>query len=103
MKYNAKVNGAKQEKLQAFMWKEPAVAEVLQSRGLVQGSSDAGDALDAIFRELGMPHTLKEVNVGRDKFDTLAVNSLTDPCCHVNPIPMERKEQVLEILEMCAG
>ncbi|KAF2166488.1 hypothetical protein M409DRAFT_66535 [Zasmidium cellare ATCC 36951] len=103
MKYNAKVNGAKQEKLKAFMWNEPAVAKVLESRGLWKESSDAGDALDAIFRELGMPRTLKEVNVGRDKFDALAVNSLTDPCCHVNPIPMERKEQVLEILEMCAG
>lgn len=103
MKYNAKANGAKQEKLESFMWNEPAIAQVLKKRGLTAEASDAGDALDAIFRELGMPRSLKEVNVGRDKFDTLAENSLKDPCCHVNPIPLERKEQVLEILEMCAG
>lgn len=103
MKYNVPANSAKQEKLKAFMWSEPAVAEVLQGRDLMQGKSDAGDALDAIFRELGMPRSLKEVKVGREKFDALAVNSLKDPCCQANPIPLERKEQVLEILEMCAG
>lgn len=102
MKWNAGVNGDKQERLKQAMWAEHAVAEVLQARGLSKDSSDVGDALDAIFRELGMPRSLKEVGVGRDKFDGLAVNSLKDPCCIVNPIPLERESQVLEILEMCA-
>lgn len=103
MKYNYKANGEKQERLRMAMWSEPAVVEVLKARGLKEESSDAGDALDAIFRELGMPRSLKEMGIGRDKFEVLAVNSLKDPCCVVNPIPLEKREQVLEILDMCAG
>ncbi|KAK4952197.1 hypothetical protein LTR10_010119 [Elasticomyces elasticus] len=103
MKWNTKVNGDKQDKLKVIMWNEPPIAKVLEKRGLEPESSDAGDALDAIFRELGMPRTLKEKGIGRDKFHALAVNSIRDPCCHYNPIPVEREEQVLEILEMCAG
>nr|POE48412.1 ethanolamine utilization protein eutg [Quercus suber] len=103
MKYNARVNGEKQQTLKQIMWDEAPIAEVLARRGLKPGSSDAGDALDAIFRELGMPRSLAEVGVARSKFDGLAVNSLKDPCCKANPIPLVRKEQVLEILGMCAG
>ena len=102
MKWNKKVNGAKQDILKGVIWQEAAIAEVLRKRGLNKESSDVGDALDAIFRELGMPRLLKEVKVGRDKFGVLAENSLRDPCCQANPIPIMRKEQVLEILEMCA-
>lgn len=103
MKWNAKANGEKQEKLKQIMWNEAPVADALRRRGLQPDSSDAGDALDAIFRELGMPRTLKEKGIGRDKFEALAVNSLKDPCCHANPIPLETEEQVMEILEMVAG
>ena len=103
MKWNAEVNPAKQEKLKEFMWSEPTISELLARRALKEESSDAGDGLDAIFRELGMPRSLKEVGVGRNKFDALAVTSLKDPCCKMNPIPLEREAQVLEILEMCAG
>lgn len=103
MKYNAKANSEKQKKLKQMMWDESAVAEVLKRRGLDPASSDAGDGLDAIFRELGMPRTLKEKGIGRDKFQALAVNSLKDPCCAANPVPIESEEQVMEILNMCAG
>ena len=102
MKYNANANGEKQERLRGVMWGESDIKKVLEARGLEEEASDAGDALDAVFRELGMPRSLKEVGVGRDKFQKLAENSLKDPCCVVNPIPLERKEQVIEILEMCA-
>lgn len=102
MKYNYPVNSEKQDRLKKAMWSEAAIVEVLKARGLSEKSSDAGDALDAIFRGLGMPRSLKDMGIGRDKFEALAVNSLKDPCCVVNPIPMERKEQVIEILEMCA-
>lgn len=102
MKWNLKANREKQERLKEVMWEEKTVAEVLKKRGLEENGSDAGDALDAIFRELGMPRSLKEMSIGKDKFDVLAANSLKDPCCAANPIPLETKEQVLEILEMCA-
>ena len=103
MKWNARVNGEKQERLKKVMWSEAPVSEVLRRRGLEEDGSDAGDALDAIFRELGMPRSLKEVGVGRDKFNVLAANSLEDFCCPNNPIPLETESQVLAILEMCAG
>ncbi|CAJ2510409.1 Uu.00g051120.m01.CDS01 [Anthostomella pinea] len=100
MKWNAKVNGEKQERLKNVMWSEAPVAEVLKRRGLKPDSSDACDALDVIFRGLRMPRSLQDKGVGRDKFQAWAVNSLKDPCCKANPIPIEREEQVLEILEI---
>lgn len=103
MKWNAKANAPQQAKLKTAIWADPATAVVLKAHGLKEQESDVGDALDAIFRELGMPRTLKGMKIGRDRFDTLAENSLQDPCCASNPIPIDKKEQVLEILEMCAG
>jgi len=104
LKYNKSVNGAKQEKVKEFIWdSDPEVTQMLKDAGLKQESSEAGDALDVVFRALGMPRSLKDVGVGRDKFDILAENSLKDQCCVVNPIPLKEKEQVLEILEMVIG
>lgn len=102
MKWNATANREKQETLKRTLGSEGPVAEVLKSRGLQEETCDAGDCLNAIFRELGMPRSLKEVGVGRDKFNELAVNSLKDSCCEVNPVPLVEHSQVLEILEMCA-
>lgn len=76
---------------------------MLDKAGLDKASSDAGDALWAVFNELGMPASLKEVGVGRDKFDTIARNSLKDPRCVVNPVPLKEEAQVLEVLEMVVG
>lgn len=50
-----------------------------------------------------MPGTLKEVGVGRDKFDVIARNSLSDSYCVVNPVPLKKESQVLQILEMFVG
>jgi alcohol dehydrogenase class IV len=61
---------------------------------------DLGDILDAIFREIGMPRTLKDVGVGKDRLDGLATNSLTDHWIQTNAKPITEKEQVMEILEM---
>ena len=103
LSYNAKENSEKQQKVKDIIWSDSTVVEVLKKAGLVKEKTNAGDALDAVFRELGMPRTLKEVGVGRDKLDVLAENSLKDQCCVVNPIPLTKKEQVLEILEMVVG
>lgn len=101
MKYNKKVNGEKQEELKNIIWAEPAIANMLTDAGLEQDESDLADALDKAFRLLGMPRSLKEVGIGRNKLDKLAENSLKDRCCMVNPIPLTEKEQVMEILEKC--
>ena len=102
-KFNASVNGKQQAKVREVLWGEEVVQEVLQGRGLAKQSADLGDMLLAIFRELGMPTTLKDVHVGRDKLDSLAENSMKDYAAQTNPIPLRDKKQVLEILELALG
>jgi alcohol dehydrogenase class IV len=99
MKYNKSVNGDKQKKVKDILWSEEVVVQILKDAGLTRENSDAGDALGAVFKFLGMPRTLKEVGVGREKFEIIAVNSIRDPCCVANAIPLTEKEKVLEILE----
>lgn len=97
-----KIRG-KQQKVLDVLWGEPKVAEALRKRGLEKEKTDAGDVLDAVIRELGMPRTLKEVGVGREQLDKLAENCLKDPWLKTNPVPLTDKKQVLEILEMVVG
>ncbi len=107
LKYNYKHGDDKIQKLQQkildILWNEETVAEVLTKRGLKKESADAGDAIGAVVSELGMPRSLKDVGVGRDKLDALAENCLKDPWVKTNPVPLLEKEQVLEILEMVVG
>lgn len=73
-----------------------------------EGKTGLDDVLDAVIRELGSPRTLREVGVGREKLDGLAVaeNRLRDGSCRTRPVlAMEKglvlameKGQVLEIL-----
>lgn len=88
-----------------IFWTEPDIATALERRGLVRGGdADLGDALDAVIRELGLPRTLQEYGiVGQDQLDRIAESSLRDSSCQRNVVPLERKEQILEILNMCLG
>ncbi|EXJ86258.1 alcohol dehydrogenase [Capronia coronata CBS 617.96] len=105
-KWNARAgaNVERQEYCKNVLLRSPVVKEVLLAR---YGSGehnkldglDLGDVLDAIFRDLGMPRTLKDVGVGRDKLDALAENSLRDHWCQTNAKPLTEKAQVLELLE----
>lgn len=102
-KFNAKVNAAQQAELVTLFWDDPIVATVLQKYHLTREKGDLGDVLDAIIRELGFARTLKEHGVGRENLEKIAVSSLGDICCTWNAISLVKKEQVLEILEMCVG
>lgn len=96
---------AKQKKVLNVLWDEEVVAKILESRGLEREgdkAADAGDVVDAVVRELGMPRSLGDVGVGKEKWDDLAENSLKDPWLKTNPVPVTEKSQVLEILEMVA-
>lgn len=86
--------------MREFLIRDPVVLELLQTRSLDVERSDLGDILDVIIRELGMPRSLSNVRVGRDKLDGLAAHSLHDRWCQSNPVPLKEKSQVLEILEM---
>ena len=107
LKYNHLHGGDKarqaQQKVLDIFWGEKAIAEVLERRGLMKDKAVAGDAVGAVISELGMPRTLKDVGVGRDKLDALSNNSLKDPWIATNYPPLTEKSQVLEILEMVVG
>lgn len=100
LEYNKRVNEEKQAQVKTMIWGEKEVLEVLERADLKKENSDAGDALRAVLNELGMPASLREVGMGRDKFEVIARNSLKDPCYVVNPVPLEKGSQVLEILEL---
>ncbi|KAL6712869.1 hypothetical protein ACLMJK_009581 [Lecanora helva] len=102
-KLNAPINSAQQQKVLDILWSEPASTEVLKKSGFRHGEVDLGDALDAIFKELGMSRSLKDVGIGRDKLDELATSSLTDHWCKTNPKSLAEKEHVLEVLDMVIG
>ena len=107
LKYNAKHGDSQVKKLQQkvldIFWGEEVIREVLHKRGLKKESADAGDVVGAVVSELGMPRTLRDVKVGRDKLDALADNCLKDPWLKTNSVPLTEKGQVLEILEMVVG
>ncbi|KAK6375999.1 hypothetical protein LTS17_007249 [Exophiala oligosperma] len=105
-KWNEKVgaNVEKQAYTKKVLLKSPIVVDLLKAKyGKEAGALekvDLGDILDVIFREMGMPRTLKDVGVGKDKLDALATNSLTDHWIKTNAKPITEKEQVMEILQM---
>lgn len=101
-KFNAahNANRDRQARVREFLIRDPAVVEVLRSHAVIVDAADLGDILDAIICELGLPRSLTDVRVGRDKLDSLAANSLHDRWCKSNPVPLTEKAQVLGILEM---
>lgn len=98
---NRNVNVKRQQKVTNILWRYPE--DALSTPGLKEEQAQLSDVLDAIIRELGMPRSLKEVGVGRNKIDQLAENSLHDRLAATNPLPLKEKQQVLEVLEMVIG
>jgi len=91
-----------QQKVLDFFWDDEVVCAVLEKRGLKKESADAGDVVDGLVRELGLPRSLRDVGVGKEKFDALADNCLKDRALKTNAVPILQKDQVLEILEIAA-
>ena len=104
-KYNAAkgANNERQAVASRLLLRDTAVLRVLETRGVDSKHADLGDILDIVFKELGMPRTLKDVHIGRDKLDALAVNSLNDVWIRTNAVPIIAKVQVLDILEIVIG
>ena len=92
-----------QRKVLNIFWGEATIAAMLKKRGLTREIADAGDLVGALVSELGMPRTLKDVGVTRDKLDALAENSMKDRWIPTNPIPLTEKGQVLDILITAIG
>ncbi|KAJ7254964.1 hypothetical protein B0H12DRAFT_1114332, partial [Mycena haematopus] len=103
--YNARVGGEirrQQRQAVSILWGLEEMRRVAEHVGLVEGEATLGQLLNALFVELGMPRTLKDVGVGRDQFDKLAEYSLLDVWCTSNPVPLTEKTQVMDILESVA-
>lgn len=98
-KFNIGVNGKQQQKVLDILWNEPSVQEVLEKRA-VERDHDLDVALDALFRELGMPRSLSGPSLGKDKLEALAQGSLEDRWCKTNPRRLNSKEQVMQILDL---
>ena len=63
---------------------------------------DAGDVLDALIRSLGMPRSLREVNIGPEHFERIAKQAMGTPWVPRNPRRIDDPAQVREILELAA-
>ncbi|KAF2192183.1 putative Fe-containing alcohol dehydrogenase [Zopfia rhizophila CBS 207.26] len=105
MKYNIKHGSSnpkiarRQEKVRKILWLESEVVKALTEAGLSEGSADLGDLLNAIIRTLGLPRTLKELNISSDVIPALSKRALDDFWSPTNPVPLLKAEQVQEILE----
>ena len=99
MKYNYKLNKDRQMR----------IMDVFRSQGVLTtlGMKDSPeiqtwDVLSRLLESLGMPRTLSDVGLSRDKWEKVAVGTLSDFWARTNPIPLVAKEQVLEILALAA-
>lgn len=104
-KWTAKHGGPgaeRQTKCRDTLLRSPAVKSLIAEKFPAKPADqlDLGDVLDIVIRELGMPRTLKDVGIGRDKLNGLAANTLQDAWSKTNSTPITDKAQVLEILEM---
>jgi alcohol dehydrogenase class IV len=63
---------------------------------------DAGDVLDRFIGGLGMPRSLRAVNVGPEHFDRIAKQAMGTPWVPRNPRPIPTPEVLREILELAA-
>jgi len=100
-KFNAAkgANVDRQKAVVHMLWQLPEI----QGLGLDKDRADLGDILDAFFRALGMPRTLKAVGVEGEQVEQVAENTLHDEFAATNPYPLTRKEDVMEILELVRG
>ncbi|KAN0101407.1 Dehydroquinate synthase-like protein [Hyaloscypha variabilis] len=105
-KFNAIHGGVeileRQKVIRDTLWGTPEARYVFEKRHLTEERADLGDLIDAVVRELGLKRTLQEVGVGSEMFEKLAEASLRDPFLRTNCVPIHKKEEVLEVLEMCA-
>ena len=85
-------------------WNKSANAErqALVAAAMGRPDADAGDVLDEFIRGLGMPRSLRDVKVGPEHFDRIALAAMATPWVPRNPRKIEGPAQVREILDMAA-
>ncbi len=85
-------------------WNKPVNAErqALVAAAMGHPGEDAADVLDNFIRGLGMPRSLREVKVGPEHFDRIALAAMATPWVPRNPRKIEGPAQVREILSLAA-
>jgi maleylacetate reductase len=83
---------------------EPACAEAqhLLAAALGQPRKSASEAFRAFAQSLGLPTSLQAVGVGRDQFELISRNTMTEFFIFSNPRKVRSPEEVMEILELAA-
>jgi maleylacetate reductase len=97
MQWNLSVNGERQKRI-VKVFEETGVADVLKKEGVEENT--AGGLLKGYIKLLGMPGSLTEVDVRREKWEKLAKESLTDPWTKRNPRKINGIEDMFEIFEL---
>ncbi|KAI1441965.1 Dehydroquinate synthase-like protein [Annulohypoxylon stygium] len=105
MKYNwihgdEKVRNSLRQAASAF-WDEPVIVEALGLKEEDRESTNPGDLVAAFVKALGLPSSMSQFGIGSDKYESLADNSMRDPCVHVNSVPLDQ-DKIVEILKMAA-
>lgn len=72
----------------------------LVSRALGDESKPAADLVGELIRDLGMPTTLRDVNVRREHFEAISNGAMQNMMVRSNPRKIDQPSQVKEILEM---
>jgi len=83
-------------------WNKEANSELQAKIAAAMGQPDqeAGDLLEALIADLGMPGSLKDVGIEQDKFETIAEASMAVPWIPHNPRPIPTSQELREILEL---
>lgn len=84
MRFNQAVNAERQK---------------LVSEALGRPGEPAAEVLAELIAELGLPRTLRAVNVSADLLDRIAEESMHDPCVHTNPRKIEGPATVRQLLD----
>jgi alcohol dehydrogenase class IV len=103
-KYNLSLgaNVKEQEAVCEILWSIEPARTLFWNGRLTRSGAHLATLLDVLIRELGLPRSLGEVGLSGDMIEKLAKNSLQDPLLERNPIPLRTKEQVLQVLKLCA-
>ena len=88
--------------LDASAGRQRLIAEAIGVANSRMTDEDAGlaaaDAVDALCRELGLPRTLREVDVPEDGLEFIAAATLHDRSLSTNPKPVTDAGPIMEVL-----
>ena len=83
LNYNAAINANRQAAI---------------ARAVGHPDQSAGDALDKLISGLGMPRSLREVDIAEDQLPLLAKNCMLDDWTFSNPREIRSPDQIMELL-----